>query len=226
MTSLWTNEIYRLIKNGITQPESPDSLIITPCPKEEHYLLDCNQNSGFHRDSAAIDLRLGCYFVVFDRSIIPCLDPGSGRKTDAASYQSEVYISVGNYLSLQPGEFVLGATLEWLRLPTTLSAYVIGKSSLGRTGLIIETAGMVHPAFTGCLTLEISNLSGVPILVYPGMDICQIVFHSCTSPSDSKLLDSSKSIHKLSRKPKLGGILDNKRVKAIKARCEEINRPT
>ena len=32
-----------------------------------------------------------------------------------------------------------------------MSGYVTGKSSLGRHGLIIETAAGIHPSFSGCL---------------------------------------------------------------------------
>ena len=78
---------------------------------------------------------------------------------------------------LHPGRFVLGVTLEWLRLPSTMSGYVTGKSSLGRHGLIIETAAGIHPGFSGCLTLELANIGEVPLEIYPGMAICQIFLH-------------------------------------------------
>src|SRR3546814_3010458 len=78
---------------------------------------------------------------------------------------------------LHPGRFVLGVTLEWLRLPASLSGYVTGKSSLGRHGLVIETAAGIHPQFSGCLTLELANVGEVPLEIYPGMPICQIFLH-------------------------------------------------
>ena len=39
---------------------------------------------------------------------------------------------------LHPGEFVLGQTLERVRLPDDLVARLEGKSSLGRLGLLIH----------------------------------------------------------------------------------------
>src|SRR3546814_13637367 len=81
-----------------------------------------------------------------------------------------------NYV-LHPGRFVLGVTLEWLRLPASLSGYVTGKSSLGRHGLVIETAAGIHPQFSGCLTLELATVGEVPLEIYPGMPICQIFLH-------------------------------------------------
>jgi dCTP deaminase len=82
-----------------------------------------------------------------------------------------------------------------------LTAYVIGKSSLGRRGLIIATATGVHPGFKGCLTLELSNVGEIPVAIKPGMEICQIFIHE-TSKEDSENIDRSQFVG--SRKPRLG----------------------
>src|SRR5262249_27679224 len=78
---------------------------------------------------------------------------------------------------LHPGEFVLGQTLERVRLPEDLVARLEGKSSLGRMGLLIHsTAGFVDAGFEGNLTLELSNVANLPITIYHGMPIGQISF--------------------------------------------------
>ena len=65
---------------------------------------------------------------------------------------------------LHPGEFVLGSTLEKITIPNTMVARIEGKSSLGRLGLLIHsTAGFVDPGFDGNLTLELANVSRLPI---------------------------------------------------------------
>jgi dCTP deaminase len=79
---------------------------------------------------------------------------------------------------LHPRNFVLGVTLEWLKMPPDLAGYIVGRSSWGRRGLIIATAAGVHPGFTGCLTLEITNLGEIPIEVRPGMAVSQLFLHS------------------------------------------------
>jgi dCTP deaminase len=91
---------------------------------------------------------------------------------------SEHFVRFGDNFVLHPGRFVLGVTMEWLTLPRTLSGYVSGKSSLGRHGLVIETAAGLHPGFSGCLTLELANVGEVPIVISPGMEICQIFLHA------------------------------------------------
>jgi dCTP deaminase len=90
---------------------------------------------------------------------------------------TEHFVPFGENFVLHPGRFVLGVTMEWLTLPKSLSGYVSGKSSLGRHGLVIETAAGLHPGFSGCLTLELANVGEVPIVISPGMEICQIFLH-------------------------------------------------
>jgi dCTP deaminase len=79
---------------------------------------------------------------------------------------------------LHPNSFVLGTTLEFIALPTDLMAMVEGKSSLGRVGLIIATAGQVGPGFHGVIVLELSNVGTVPLELTPGIPIGQIIFHT------------------------------------------------
>ena len=80
-----------------------------------------------------------------------------------------VEIGDGRAFILHPGEFVLGATLERISLPDDLVARLDGKSSLGRLGLQVHsTAGLADPGFTGQITLELSNMTRLPISLYPG----------------------------------------------------------
>jgi dCTP deaminase len=89
----------------------------------------------------------------------------------------EYFVRFGEPFILHPRNFVLGITLEWMRFPSDLGGYVTGKLSLGRRGLVIETASGIQPGFSGCLALELSNVGEVPIALLPGMQICQIFVH-------------------------------------------------
>ena len=75
-----------------------------------------------------------------------------------------------------PGDFLLGATIERVRLPRDLCALVKGRSSIGRTGLQIHNAGWVDAGFEGELTLELINFSEETVKVTKGQRICQIAF--------------------------------------------------
>lgn len=134
------------------------------------------------RAATSIDLRLGRWFKSFKQNQtrhFTLWHEGEGTPEDRSGIGTKQhFVRFGDEFVLHPGRFVLGVTLEWMSLPPTLSGYVTGKSSLGRHGLIIETAAGIHPNFTGCLTLELANCGEVPLTLSPGMTICQIFLHA------------------------------------------------
>jgi dCTP deaminase len=98
--------------------------------------------------------------------------------------------------TLQPGDFVLGSTVETLTLGDDLVCAVNGKSSLGRLGITIHaTAGYVDPGFTGQITLEISNISRVPRMITAGMKIGQLVFHQLDRRAEVPYGHGSRDSH-------------------------------
>ncbi|WP_456777378.1 dCTP deaminase [Bradyrhizobium sp. USDA 3315] len=135
------------------------------------------------RGGASVDLRPGRWFRSFKQTRTNSVslvgrDSGGDTLPTEMSRTRQHFVPFGDYYVLHPGRFVLGTTLEWLRLPAGLSGYVTGKSSLGRHhGLVIETAAGVHPYFSGCLTLELANIGEVPLEIYPGMEVCQMFLH-------------------------------------------------
>lgn len=165
---LQADEIARRLKGEVGDPKDP--FVITPRPD-----IDDLATSG----AASVDLRLGTWFVSSRARKTPVLDIHDGKAE--AQFTKTSYVPFGDRFILHPGAFVLAVTLEWIRLPSDLAGYVVGKSSWGRRGLIIETAMGVHPRFSGCLTLELANVGEVPIAVRPGMLICQLFVHA-TSP--------------------------------------------
>ena len=112
---------------------------------------------------ASVDVHLDKTFLVFRNSRVPYIDV----RQSAEDLTEKVEIEGDVPFMLHPGEFVLGSTLEHIELPNDLVSRVEGKSSLGRLGLLIHsTAGYVDPGFKGQLTLEISNVSNVPLKWY------------------------------------------------------------
>ena len=97
---------------------------------------------------------------------------------------------------------MLAGTLEWIRLPSDCGAYVIGKSTIGRHGLVIATATGVHPGFAGCLALEVANLGEVPIPLIPGGPIGQLFLHECSGHGEP----TEQSSFSCYRRPVLKGL--------------------
>ncbi len=190
---LKAKDIYR----EITHPkDTTDPLVITP-------MLDVKglDTSGV----ASIDIRLGCWFMTCRHDRIGTFDVyknNDGIPSETKLTKSH-YVPFGEGFILHPKAFVLGVTLEWIRIPSNRAAYVVGRSSWGRHGLIIATATGVHPGFTGCLTLELSNIGEVPITIKPGTTICQLFIHEVRE-DPQKQGDMSSFIGR--RKPTLGTI--------------------
>lgn len=131
---------------------------------------------------SSVDVRVDRYFLVFENHRYPLIDP----KLPQPDLTTEVATEIDQPFILHPGEFVLGSTLEVVRLGDDIVARLEGKSSLGRLGLLIHsTAGFVDPGFEGHLTLELSNVANLPIAIYPGMKIGQLSFYELTTAAES-----------------------------------------
>ena len=129
---------------------------------------------------SSVDVRVDRFFRVFRNSRYPFIDV----KAPMDDLTELVEVDDGEPFILHPGEFVLGSTLERIRLPDDLVARLEGKSSLGRLGLLIHsTAGFIDPGWDGHVTLELSNVANLPITIYPGMKIGQISFMQMTEPA-------------------------------------------
>lgn len=116
---------------------------------------------------ASIDIRLGNTFSVVDNATNSIL-----RLDDEVRYKT---ITQEKYILL-PGQFVLATTVEYVALPNNLTAFVEGRSSLGRLGLFIQNAGWVDPGFEGEITLELYNASRFAIELKAGWRVGQLVF--------------------------------------------------
>ncbi len=129
---------------------------------------------------ASIDLRLGDSFRVFHNHRATAID----LRDPPANLTEEVVVPPGEPFVIHPGEFCLGRTLESVRIPDDIVARIEGKSSLGRLGLIVHaTAGFCDPGFEGTLTLELNNLTRIPIRLYPALPIAQLSFMTLDRPA-------------------------------------------
>ncbi len=116
---------------------------------------------------ASIDCRLGDHFLLIDENRMDCLSMTS--EIQYRSLQCEE-------ITLPPHSFLLATTMEYVELPAGLTAFVEGRSSIGRMGLFIQNAGWVDPGFKGRITLELYNANSLPIKLEVGRRICQLVF--------------------------------------------------
>jgi len=125
---------------------------------------------------ASIDLRLGGHFLKVDENSMEAI--ALDRELEYIEFKQEEII-------IPPHSFLLAVTRETIRLPDNITAFVEGRSSIGRIGLFIQNAGWVDPGFMGTITLELYNANRLPIRLTSGRRICQIVFAFMDGPADS-----------------------------------------
>ncbi|WP_029520537.1 MULTISPECIES: dCTP deaminase [unclassified Persephonella] len=129
---------------------------------------------------SSVDLRLGNEFLIYPEEIeiLDVKNPDLGNQLKKVVADEEGFV-------IQPKHFILATTREYIKLPDYLTAFVEGRSSLGRLGLFIENAGWVDAGFEGNITLEFYNANSRPLKIYPGMRICQLVFARMETPAEN-----------------------------------------
>jgi dCTP deaminase len=199
---LSTNSGEILSKTSILEKLESNELVVTPLINEKDQL-----------SSGSIDLRLNTEFITTKRTRFSLLDPLDDQPLEESimEYQEKTFRKLGEGLTLHPSQFVLGSTLEYVKLPYDITAYVAGRSSLGRLGLVIATAPVIHPGFSGMITLELTNLGDAPIILYPGIRIAQLVFHKTEND-----IEDPPSKYQFSVGPQFSSIHKDKDLKLLK----------
>jgi len=138
---------------------------------------------------ASVDLRLGTNYLKLDENM-----------TEIMTLDSEIsYISYNtDELIIPPHSFLLATTMEHIELPSDITAFVEGRSSIGRMGLFIQNAGWVDPGFKGQITLELYNANRLPIKLTTGRRICQLVLarldQKARNPYQGKYLNQKNAV--------------------------------
>ncbi len=137
---------------------------------------------------ASVDLRLGNHYLKIAEHKIATLDLTS-KPVYEEIIQDEVIIP--------PKNFLLATTREYVKLPPDLTAFVEGRSSIGRLGLFIQNSGWVDPGFEGEITIELYNANSLSIKLVSGVRICQLVFakldHKASNPYQGKYQGQRKA---------------------------------
>jgi dCTP deaminase len=188
---------YEQIRSFLRHAEPKKRLVVSP-------LLDPTEQ--LKGNQAGVDVRLGRAFS-FVRPWSQGLAEGLLSDDRLEPVLDTAVLDYGEPLILHPHQFVLARTLEIVRVPDNLLAYVIGRSSWGRRGLIVATAVVVHPGFAGPITLELKNVGEVPIAIYPMDRIAQLTFHELgAGGADTKVVSQFASTFI----PTLGRVRDAK----------------
>jgi dCTP deaminase len=125
-------------------------------------------------DETGVDLRLDCFFREFVRTQNPYVTPAESAEGATVLREIEPF---RESFYLQPGEFALAQSLEYIGVPRDAVGILNGRSSLGRRGLIVHaTANIVDPGWRGHLVFELANLGTMPIQLVPLMRVAKLIF--------------------------------------------------
>ncbi len=147
---------------------------------------------SFGLSHAGYDLRLGYELLVFKNTWNEIIDPKRFRDEE---YRRRVFdvVNPGSIYHktidgeeafvIPPHSYALGASLEHLDIPNWLKGRCVGKSTLARCGILINCTPL-EPGWRGHLTIEISNITPCPALIYAGEGIAQLEFETLTGPPE------------------------------------------
>lgn len=138
---------------------------------------------GLQVQPAGIDLRLDGTFLRYSESAKPidCLHDEP---------MEEIEVEEGHFLALPPGEFILGSTIEEVKMPNDVAGRIVGRNSISRLGVHIHCAGVVDPGFEGNITIGLVNFNFREVKLTPGMRIVRLVLVSMTSAAEYLYGDS------------------------------------
>lgn len=140
----------------------------------------------------SLDLRLG-EEILIAKDINKTIDPKNPENFWEKKYIGE------NGIELKPGSFVLASTLEKIGIGKSIAAFIEGRSSLGRLGIMVHvTAGLAHAGFgelkPSHITLEMYSVNPNPVKLYKGMGIAQLAFIKLSKPSKTSYDEIGKYV--------------------------------
>lgn len=123
---------------------------------------------SFGLSSYGYDFRVGQDYKIFQGESVTSLDPKEVSDESFGDFR-------GDYCVINPGTFVLGQSVEYFRIPRDILTICMGKSTYARCGILINVTPF-EPEWEGHVTMSISNVGSVPVKIYSGEGIAQVVF--------------------------------------------------
>lgn len=176
MPTLSDASIFEALKTG--------SLIIEP-------LLPNNVQMG------SIDLTLNRFVEKFEfpsdpEYIVDLCD----TNLKASLAKAETTIDITDGYIMQPGEYLIGHSAEFIRLPSYINGEILNRNSLAIQGLNAAISQYINPGFHGNKIIVLQNISTHKLKIRAGMRICQLVLFKMESPA-IRDYDQRHSLEKL-----------------------------
>ena len=124
--------------------------------------------------SYGYDLRLADDFKIFN--------PAPGVTINPKAIPPEYYKDWrGPYCDVPAQSYVLGRTVEYLRIPRDVLTLCVGKSTYARAGILVNVTPF-EPEWEGFVTVSIANTTAAPVRVFANEGLCQVLFFQSDEP--------------------------------------------
>ena len=131
--------------------------------------------------SYGYDLRLADEFRIFA--------PPAGASINPKSLPAEYFREErGPHCDLPPHSYVLGRTVEYLRIPRDVVTLCCGKSTYARSGILINITPF-EPEWEGFVTVSIANITPCPVRLFANEGLCQVLFFKSDEPCEVSYKD-------------------------------------
>jgi len=103
--------------------------------------------------------------------------PGPGlERLDPHRLEDDSYQTLSaDIIEIPAGQYILGKSVEYFRMPRKVLGLVFGKSTYSRAGILVNVTPL-EPEWSGYLTMAIANTASLPAVLYPGQGIAQVIF--------------------------------------------------
>ncbi len=171
MTVLNDKQILELMRS----PDGRAAGMIDNYAEKQIRDIDGERIISWGLSSFGYDARLAGEFMLPRGTVLDPKRPG-GANWDKCT------IGHDDEMIIPPHGFVLARTVERFKMPDDVMAICVGKSTYARNGLIVNVTPL-EPGWEGHVTLELSNTTDLPSVVYVGEGICQFIFFRGERPS-------------------------------------------
>jgi len=140
--------------------------------------------------SFGYDIRIGSKFRVFMPScfVTTAVDP---KNFDSDLLEE---VDVVGHILIPSNSYALGLSMEYIRMPPDVMAIVVGKSTYARCGIIVNVTPL-EPGWEGYITMEISNNTPHPAVIYAEEGIAQVLFFKGEAPNITYATKGGKYQH-------------------------------
>ena len=136
-------------------------------------LLNRGKIISYGTSSYGYDVRCAPEFKIFTNINSAIVDP--------KNFDERAFVEFsGDRCIIPPNSFILARSVEYLRIPRDVLVVCVGKSTYARVGIVCNVPPL-EPEWEGHITLEFSNTTNLPAVMYANEGCAQLLFFQADS---------------------------------------------